>query len=95
MEELAMSPTLSTAAVKTALRAHILENFLFADDPAALDDGASFQERHVIDSMGMLQLIHFVETEFDLKVLDEEMVPEKLDSVDRLVGYIKEKKGLP
>ena len=95
MEEVTLSPARSSTAIRTALRAHILENFLFSDDDAALDDGASFQGRHIIDSMGMLQLIHFVETEFDITVLDEDLVPEKLDSVDRLVAYIRERKGRP
>ena len=95
MEELTISPTRPATAIRTTLRAHILENFLFSDDEAALDDGASFQEQHIIDSMGMLQLIGFIETEFGIKVLDEEMLPEKLDSVDRLVAFIREKKGRP
>lgn len=84
----------AAAAVRAALRAHILENFLFSDDGSALDDAMSFQERHVIDSMGMLQLVGYIEREFGVPVRDEDMVPENLDSIDRLVAFIAGRKGL-
>jgi len=84
---------IATGTVRTALRAFILGNFLFTDDESALDDRASFQEAHVIDSMGMLQLIAYVEREFGITVQDEDMVPENLDSIDRLVTFIARRKG--
>jgi hypothetical protein len=42
----------------------------------------------------MIQVIQFIEGEYRLKVLDAEMVPEKLDSVERLTRFILDKKGL-
>lgn len=80
-------------AVRTAIRDHILANFLFTEDQAALGDDDSFQETRIIDSMGMIQLIQFMEAEYQIKVQDEEMVPEKLDSVNRLVRFVLGKKG--
>jgi acyl carrier protein len=86
--------TPSADSIRTALREYILSNFLFTDDPAALADDDSFQETRVIDSMGMIQVIQFIEGEYQIKVLDAEMVPDKLDSVTRLTRYILGKKGL-
>ena len=80
-------------AVRSAIRDHILANFLFTEDQAALNDDDSFQETRIIDSMGMIQLIQFMEAEYQIKVQDEEMVPEKLDSVTRLVKFVLGKKG--
>jgi acyl carrier protein len=80
-------------AVRSAIRDHILANFLFTEDPTALNDDDSFQETRIIDSMGMIQLIQFMEAEYQIKVQDEEMVPEKLDSVNRLVKFVLGKKG--
>ncbi len=85
---------IAAGAVRAALRAHILENFLFSDDGSLLDDGMSFQDQHVIDSMGMLQLVAYIEREFGITVRDEDMVPENLDSIDRLVAFIAGRKGL-
>ena len=87
-------PTPSADTIRTALREYILSNFLFTDDPKALADDDSFQDSRIIDSMGMIQVIQFIEGEYQIKVLDAEMVPEKLDSVDRLTRYVLGKKGL-
>jgi acyl carrier protein len=84
--------TPSADAIRKALRGFVLSNFLFTDDQAALSDGDSFQETRTIDSMGMIQVIQFIESEYQIKVNDEEMVPEKLDSIDRLTAFVLAKK---
>ena len=86
--------TLSAEAIRKALRDFILANFLFTDDQTALNDEDSFQETRTIDSMGMIQVIQFIEGEYEIKVLDDEMIPEKLDSVARLTRFVLAKKGL-
>ena len=83
----------AAAKARTTIRGYMLENFLFSDDPADLDDEASFQATRIIDSMGMMELISFLEKEFSLKVEDSEMTPENLDSVNRLAAYIERKVG--
>ena len=86
--------TLSAEGIRGALRDFILANFLFTDDQSALNDEDSFQEHRIIDSMGMIQVIQFIEAEYQIKVQDAEMVPEKLDSVSRLTRFVLSKKGL-
>ena len=78
--------------VRQTLRRHILETYLFSGDPGALGDDDSFQERRHIDSMGMMQLIQFIESEFHIKLHEGDLLPEKLDSVNRLVRLIVEKR---
>jgi acyl carrier protein len=85
--------TPSAESIRATLRDFILSNFLFTDDQAALNDTDSFQDTRIIDSMGMIQVIQFIEGEYRLKVLDAEMVPEKLDSVDRLTRFVLGKQG--
>ena len=87
-------PTLSADAVRLSLREFILANFLFSDDPSVLNDDDSFQETHIIDSMGMIQVIQFIESQYQIKVEDDELVPEKLDSVNRLIRFVTGKTGL-
>ena len=86
--------TLSADAIRRTLRDFVLANFLFTDDQSALNDDDSFQETRTIDSMGMIQVIQFIEGEHQIKVNDDEMVPEKLDSIARLTRFILTKKGL-
>jgi acyl carrier protein len=73
------------------LRAFIIENFLFGNENASLDDGESFLESGIIDSTGILEVVGFIEDEFGFEVMDEELVPDNFDSVSRLVGYIERK----
>jgi len=54
---------------------------------------ASFLEAGIIDSTGVLELVQYIEETWDLKVKDEDMVPENLDSIARLVAYIQKKKA--
>ncbi len=82
-----------TENVRQTLRHHILSTYLFTSDPEVLGDDDSFQERRHIDSMGMMQLIQFIEAEFHIKLIEDDLVPEKLDSVNRLVRLITEKQG--
>jgi acyl carrier protein len=54
-------------------------------------DDESLLEAGVIDSTGMLEMVLFLEQHFGLKVEDRELVPENLDSMDRLVQFVGRK----
>jgi acyl carrier protein len=56
-----------------------------------LKDEDSFSDRGIIDSTGILELVAFVETQFGIAVLDEEMIPENLDSLSKLARYVERK----
>lgn len=75
------------------IRNFILDTFLFTDDPAALGDDDSFLDRGIIDSTGVLELIMFLEDELGITVDDDEMVPDNLDSVSRVVAFVGRKQA--
>ena len=75
------------------IKGFIIENFLFGADDSSLGDGDSFLESGVIDSTGILELVGFVEDEFNIEVTDDELVPDNFDSIDRLVSYVGRKQG--
>ena len=77
--------------IKQKLRQYILENFLFSDNPDDLADDDSFMDKGIIDSTGILEVIEFLEDEFGITVEDEEMIPENLDSVNRILGFVQTK----
>lgn len=80
-------------SVEEKVRAFILDNFLFTDDQSSLANSDSFMNKGIIDSTGMLEVIYFLEDEFEIKVEDDEMIPENLDSVDNVVAFLGKKKG--
>jgi acyl carrier protein len=73
------------------LRAFIIDSFMFGRDNGAIRSDTSFIEQGVVDSTGVLELISFIEKQYGIAVLDEEMVPENLDCIDNLVRFISEK----
>ncbi|MCG8670263.1 MAG: acyl carrier protein [Pseudomonadales bacterium] len=80
-------------SVEQTLRDYILENYLFTDDQSELNSADSFMGKGILDSTGIMEIIFFIEEQFNIKVEDEEMVPENLDSVNNLVAFIAKKSG--
>lgn len=76
--------------IKIKVRTFIVENFLFGKDEG-LDDDTSFLDEGIVDSTGILELVSFMEEEFHVKVEDEELIPENLDSINNVVGYLERK----
>lgn len=81
----------SESQVRAELRQFIVDNFLMGDAAALPGDSDSFLETGVIDSTGMLEMVMFLEQNFDLKVADRELVPENLDSFSNLVQFVGRK----
>ncbi len=77
--------------MREQVREFILENYMYGSAPEELDDEASFLESGIIDSTGAMELILFLEEEFGVKVEDAEMLPENLDSVDKVCAYLEGK----
>ncbi|NNE64825.1 MAG: acyl carrier protein [Gammaproteobacteria bacterium] len=78
---------------KEKLRRFILENFLFTDDESELNDDDSFMENQIIDSTGILEVIEFLEDEWNIKTEDDEMIPDNLDSVNKVISFVERKQG--
>lgn len=79
--------------IKAALRRYIEDNFIMGAGGLALADGDSFLEHHVLDSTGFLELIGHLEETYAIKVLDDEMVPENLDSLQSAAEFIARKRA--
>ena len=73
------------------LRQFVRESFLFGQEITFSDDD-SFLELGLIDSTGVLELVAFLEGEYQIRVEDDELVPENLDSIGNLVRFIESKR---
>ncbi len=74
--------------IKREVRDFVMENFLpekaLADDDRLLENG-------IIDSTGILEIVSFIETTYGLAVEDEDLIPDNLDSIDRITAFIRKK----
>ena len=76
------------------LRHFIVDNFLFGDQSGrfAFSDSDSLQELGIVDSTGVLELVCHIQERYGIAVADEELVPDNLDSVDRIARFIVRKR---
>jgi acyl carrier protein len=77
--------------VQNELRQFVIDNFLFGDKSAALNDNDSLLERGIIDSTGVLELVHFLEDKYGIQVEDDELMPANLDSINNLAQFVARK----
>lgn len=79
--------------VRRQVRDYLVSSF-YVPDPGALADSASLIETGVIDSTGALELVAFLESTFGVRIGDEEMLPENLDSIARVAAFVCRKRLL-
>lgn len=79
--------------IKAALRDFITDTFLPSAGLESFTDDDSFMETGIIDSTGVLELLEYIEEAFAIQVEDEEVVPDNLDSLNKLDTFIKRKKA--
>ena len=72
------------------VKAFVVDNFLLGDDIELRDD-ISFLESNIIDSTGILELVMFLEEEFKIKISDDELIPENLDSLEAIDRFLRQK----
>ena len=82
---------LAPAAVSAEIRQFVIANFLFGQSADSLRDDDSFLEGGVIDSTGVLELVAFLATQFDITVADHELIPDNLDSVNKVADFVRRK----
>ncbi len=74
------------------IRKFIIDNYLFGEEDK-LGNEDSFMETGIIDSTGILELVRFLESTYGIKVADEELLPDNLDSVHKIVSFIYAKQS--
>lgn len=79
--------------IKQQVRAYLLDNFLMGGSADEIQDETSFMGSHVLDSTGFLELIAYLEETFGVKVQDEEMLPENLDSLVNIEQFLARKQA--
>lgn len=77
--------------VKLVVKKFIEKNMFFNITSVSFNDQTSFLESGLLDSTGVLELINFIQKEYKIKMHETEMVPENLDSIEKIADYITKK----
>ena len=77
--------------METTIKEYIARNILFTGDRFDYDDDVSFMQEAIIDSLGVMDLLEFVQSEFSIAVRTDEVIPDNFDSVTCLSAFIRRK----
>ena len=77
--------------IEETIKNFIISNFIIEQNAASIDNDRSFLESGIIDSTGILELVSFIEEQYRIKIEDEELIPDNLDSVNNVVRFINKK----
>ena len=69
---------------------YIVENFMFGK-PAGLKYDESLLEKGVMDSTSVLELVTFLQDNFNITVEDEDVVPSNLETINGISAYVNKK----
>jgi acyl carrier protein len=75
------------------IRQYLAETLLieFSDDDGGVREDANLFESGLIDSFGFVQLVAFLEKEFDIKISDDEVLSDSLSSFAKIRSFVEAK----
>jgi acyl carrier protein len=73
--------------------AFVVANYLFGDASRVPGESDSLVEEGIIDSTGILELIEFLESQYDIEVTESETIPANLGSIAALVSFVERKRS--
>ncbi len=77
--------------IKQSIKNYIVENVLYGANEHELCYDDSFLDKGIVDSTGIMEIVGFIEDEYDISVDDDELIPENLDTINNLAKYVKGK----
>jgi acyl carrier protein len=75
---------------KEMVRDFIVDNFLFGEGNKLTFD-TPLLDKGIIDSTGVLELVAFIEENYNVTVTDEELVQENFSSLNAIERFLKSK----
>lgn len=78
--------------IKEKLKSFIIQS-THADTDKIMDDSLFFKEG-LLDSMGFITLITFIEDEFEFPTSDADLIEDNFESINAITSYILRKKEI-
>ena len=84
---------MTEAQIVNETRAYIMENFLYARPDYVVAEDEHLLEKGVVDSMGMVELITFLQDQFGVEPADDEITEENFATLRRIAAFVARKMG--
>jgi acyl carrier protein len=80
--------------IRSGVRSFILDNFLVGEPPESLENSTLLMTTGIVSSLAMLELVAFLEETYAVTLRQDDLTPDRLDSVDLIVELVDELRGL-
>ena len=77
--------------IKSRLRAYVLEHHLRGESAANLKDDTPLRTSGIVDSLGTIEMVTFVEDTFGIELAAHETGVEHFDRIDDLAALVSNK----
>jgi len=77
--------------VKDVIRQFIHTELLYKKENIRLDDTTQLLDTGILDSLGIMKLLPFLEETFSIRVNEEELIPENFECIDTISRLIVKK----
>ena len=82
-----MSTENAVLEIQAKVRAFVTSNF-YVPDTLKLGDDTSLLESGIVDSTGVMEIVSFLQSDFNIDVPDLDLIPDNLDSIGKISAYI-------
>jgi acyl carrier protein len=82
-------------STETTINEFIVDSLLVGSNRTRVEPDEPLTRSGLIDSLGMLRLIGFLEQQFDIEIGDGEVGEENFGTLGRLAAFVDRKRGMP
>lgn len=75
--------------IRAQVRSFILSHFLVGEREDSLKDSTPLLTTGIVSSIAMLELVAFIEEEYSILLGQDDLTPERLDNVERIVDLVE------
>lgn len=83
--------TAQETQIREKIRTYLDENFLYMMPDFVLNDDDRLLERGVVDSMGIVEMLNFIEEQYGVTAADDEISEANLGSLRAIVKFVTAK----
>ena len=84
--------TMLQSQVTARVRDYVTENFLYMRPDFSIGENDSLLGKGIIDSMGVIEVITFVQDEFGITIADDDITEENLGTLAAIARYVVDHK---
>lgn len=85
--------TMTTTHITTTLTDYLQATFLYGNDAVTLELDTPLVEHRIVDSMGIFQLIAFLEEAFGIEIEADDVLPQRFATIEAIAAFVEQKQN--